>query len=82
MIRLNLVKELMLCIVRLVCVAKELSLEKHDNLPCQDVFRVSCRLKERLTSLEFHNNSNISLAHVFPVEMRSEVTVSCSLFYH
>lgn len=82
MIRLNLLREAMLCIVGFVYAAKELSLEKHDNLPCQDVLRVSFRLKEGLASQECHNNSNISLAHVFPVGMRSEVAVSCSHFYH
>lgn len=45
-----------------ICVAKGASLEKHDELPCRDAFKLDRGLKERLTRQEFHNNSNISLA--------------------
>lgn len=41
--------------------------KKHDELLRQDALR----LKDRLTSQEFHNNSKISLAHVF---LRYEVS--------
>lgn len=51
---------------------KEVSLEKHDELPRPDASPSALQLQE------FHNNMNISLTRAFPWGMRSKVTESLS----